>query len=273
MSLIKICGLRREIDIEYANALKPEFIGFVFAESVRKVSKSWASVLKSQLDPSIKSVGVFVNADLYEILDICQRGIIDMIQLHGDENRDYIRKLRTLTPNPIIKSLRLGASVQQNDIILCAAGFEDNSIETSFQCHSSLSPATADESTESVFPEYTPAMIASTDEQRKTGFQGRTPSVNASDLNLSDSHEADFLLFDTFHGRLRGGSGLSFDWSLIGSVDKPFFLAGGLKMDNITEAIHRLKPYAVDVSSGVETDGYKNFHKMSLLVDKVRSCR
>jgi len=215
LSLIKICGLRREIDIEYANELRPDFIGFVFAESARMVSKSHALILKSRLDPSIKSVGVFVNADLYEILDICQRGIIDMIQLHGDENRDYILKLRTLTSHPIIKSFHIEASVQQSGITRYAAESED--------CKA-----------------------------------------------RSGSHEADFLLFDTFHNRLRGGSGLSFDWSLIGDVDKPFFLAGGLNIDNITEAINIIKPYAVDVSSGVETDGYKDFHKMSLLVNKVR---
>lgn len=84
----KICGLSRLEDIDYANEFMPDYIGFVFAESKRKVSLSTALELKSRLKSDILSVGVFVNADLSAVNEAAHSGAIDMIQLHGDEDEN-----------------------------------------------------------------------------------------------------------------------------------------------------------------------------------------
>ena len=67
------------------------------------------------------------------------------------------------------------------------------------------------------------------------------------------------------------GSGNTFDWQLLKEIKKPFFLAGGLNNENIKEALRSVSPYAVDVSSGIETDGVKDFNKMNIFADIVRN--
>lgn len=100
---IKTCGLFREEDINYANELKPDYIGFVFAESKRKVRVEKAYNLKNKLDKEIKSVGVFVNDNLDFILNLIREKIIDIIQLHGNEDNDFLDNLKTKTNAKIIK--------------------------------------------------------------------------------------------------------------------------------------------------------------------------
>ncbi len=104
---VKICGLRRNEDIAYVNAYKPDFIGFVFAKSKRQVTAEQAMQLKAQLAPEIKAVGVFVNADVEFILQLVRAQTIDVIQLHGDEDAAYVTKLKALTDAPIIKAIRV----------------------------------------------------------------------------------------------------------------------------------------------------------------------
>ena len=81
----------------------------------------------------------------------------------------------------------------------------------------------------------------------------------------------DYLLLDTYTKGMYGGSGKTFDWNLIPTIGKPFFLAGGLKESNAGEAIAAASPYAVDVSSAVETDGYKDFEKVKRFIERVRA--
>ena len=94
MAKIKICGLKRLEDIEIVNKYKPDYIGFVFADSKRKVTSDLASKMKKNLDSSIKSVGVFVDEDIDVIIKLYDEGIIDIAQLHGLENEEYIKKLK-----------------------------------------------------------------------------------------------------------------------------------------------------------------------------------
>ena len=104
MTKIKLCGLSRLCDIEAANELKPDYIGFVFAsKSKRYVTSEKAAELKSRLLPEIQSVGVFVNEHPQEVAKLLQNGIIDIAQLHGDEDEDYITQLRRLIDKPIIR--------------------------------------------------------------------------------------------------------------------------------------------------------------------------
>ncbi len=196
---IKICGLTRLEDIEAANALLPDYIGFVFWErSKRNVSKEQAKELKSRLDSRIKAVGVFVDAEIDFIADLVSCGIIDVAQLHGSEDEDYISQLRG----------RIGGA----EII---KAFNINKIE-------------------------------SFDEAEKSS--------------------ADHIMIDS--GK---GSGIAFDWSKLERLKRPYFLAGGLSAENISEVLASIKPFAVDVSSGVETDGFKDRAKMKRFVESVRS--
>lgn len=106
---IKLCGMFRECDIDYANEAQPDYIGFVleFPKSHRSIDKTTAHRLRSRLSPEIKTVGVFVNSPETTCAEYANCGIIDLIQLHGGEDKDYIRRLRELTGAPIIKAVKV----------------------------------------------------------------------------------------------------------------------------------------------------------------------
>ena len=80
--------------------------------------------------------------------------------------------------------------------------------------------------------------------------------------------QADYLLFDA----PVAGSGRTFDWGQLDTTDlsQPFFIAGGLNEDNVEEAIQHFTPFAVDVSSGVETDGQKDHEKIRRFIERVK---
>ncbi|WP_413853781.1 phosphoribosylanthranilate isomerase [Candidatus Ruminimicrobium bovinum] len=107
MTKIKICGLFRECDIEYVNEAMPDYIGFVFAKSRRQVTKETAQKLKNKLNKEILSVGVFVNEDMNNIVEICNENIINFIQLHGDEDENYISDLKKVCSKKIIKAIKV----------------------------------------------------------------------------------------------------------------------------------------------------------------------
>jgi phosphoribosylanthranilate isomerase len=198
MAKIKICGLSRLCDIEAVNAARPDYAGFVFTESRRRVSPSQAAELKNALSPGILSVGVFADASEDDIFALARSGVIDVIQLHGSESERYISEIKSLCGKPVIKAVHM---------------------------------------------------------------------TQAGDAQRWEGSCADFLLLDS----KGGGTGKCFDWELIGKLQKPFFLAGGLDIGNIEAAIAKANPFAVDISSGVETDGLKDSAKIDALVRKVRS--
>ena len=95
-------------------------------------------------------------------------------------------------------------------------------------------------------------------------------SVAVGDELVVDPNQADYLLFDSLSPS-RGGSGKIFDWQMVSAYqEKPFFLAGGLGVENIEEALKVVRPYAVDASSSLETDGVKDPVKMQEFVAKIR---
>lgn len=204
MTKIKICGLSRPADIEMANEALPDFIGFVFAPSRRQVSETTAKHLKELLNPRIKAVGIFVNEDIDKILRLCRLGIIDIVQLHGDEAEDYVGNLRKETANPVIRAVRVR---------------------------------------------------------------------NTWDIIEAENKNCDYLLLDAYKDSQYGGGGETFDWSVIHQLEKPFFLAGGIHTGNVEAAIRSSNPYCIDVSSGVETGGFKDRNKVIDIVTKVRSVR
>lgn len=123
MARIKICGLTRPCDIEYANDLRPDFIGFVFASSKRQISPEAAASLKSGLNKEIKAVGVFVNEPIENIAALCSENVIDMIQLHGDEDAAYINALRAKISNPVIRAGRVQAPADVQAALACHADY------------------------------------------------------------------------------------------------------------------------------------------------------
>ncbi|MGB4407500.1 MAG: phosphoribosylanthranilate isomerase [Sphaerochaeta sp.] len=128
MTKIKLCGLKEERHILWANEARCDYIGFVFAPSRRQVSFEKAKELRMLLSPSILPVGVFVDAPIEEILSLCRSNIISLVQLHGSEEESYIQKLKKQCQLPIIKAidatdrtaLRLGLDSSADYVLLDA---------------------------------------------------------------------------------------------------------------------------------------------------------
>lgn len=102
---VKICGLKTVEEIEWANELKPDYVGFVFAPTRRQVSTETAALMRQKLDPGIPAVGVFVNEDEDRIVQLLTEGIIDIAQLHGDEDDDEIVRIRERAGKPVFKAV------------------------------------------------------------------------------------------------------------------------------------------------------------------------
>lgn len=192
---IKICGIKNMDEAKIINQAMPDFIGFVFAKSKREVSYENAHKIKMFLNPNIKTVGVFVDKTIDEILNY--KDIVDFAQLHGEYQEDDIQKLK----NENIKTIKV--------------------------------------------------------------IKAKNNDVNIQTL-------ADFALIDTFSEKLAGGTNKAFDWNIKINSNVPYFIAGGINENNIKEAIKKLNPYGVDISSGVEVNGFKTKEKVSNIIEIVR---
>ena len=197
MTKIKMCGLRRPEDIEFANRVKPDYIGYVFAEkSKRYIATEKAAELTKLLDGDIVPVGVFVDETMENIIAAVKMGVVKMVQLHGSESEDFVSELKS-RGIPVIKAFQVGA---------------------------------------------------------------------AEDIAAAERSCADMVLLDS--GK---GSGQTFDWSLVGSIKRPYLLAGGITAENAAQAIKQLRPFGVDASSCLETDGFKDIAKMKAFAQAVRA--
>ena len=196
MVKIKLCGLTRRCDIEWANELHPDYVGFVFAGSRRRVTDGQAAQLRKILREDIPAVGVFVDDPIDHVAALVRQGVIQLVQLHGAEDEAYIRELRQAVSVLVIQA-----------------------------------------------------------------FSVRSPE----DIQAAGRSSAEFVLLD----QGAGGTGQAFDWSLAAALDRPYFLAGGLHPGNAAAAAE-LRPYAVDVSSGIETEGVKDRQKMIEFVRRIR---
>ncbi|MGF7144650.1 phosphoribosylanthranilate isomerase [Anaerotaenia torta] len=253
MTKIKICGLSRPVDIMSVNEVLPDYVGFVFARSRRQISEETAGELRKLLHPAIKAVGVFVNEDPERIQRLCERNIIDLVQLHGEEGADYVSELRRKIDRRIIQAVRIGEVRVPESI---SEGVSKGILgERSEYPPKSLAEGKS-ESTARGEPE------SIVKEQAEGTFMGT--SEGAAEFF------GDYLLFDTYRKDQYGGSGKSFDWSMIPRTSRPYFLAGGIHSGNVEQAIRQCRPYCVDVSSGAETDGYKDAAKIREIVKKVR---
>lgn len=104
---VKFCGMRRRLDIEYANECRPDYAGFILSDGFRRsVDMGTFYELVTYLDKDIKRVGVFVNEPAENILRQCYNESLDVIQLHGGEDGEYIRRLRESFSGEIWKAVR-----------------------------------------------------------------------------------------------------------------------------------------------------------------------
>lgn len=110
MTKIKLCGLKRQCDIDFANRLMPDYIGFVFVKSSKRyISPSDAELLRKRLNCDIISVGVFADESVEHIKQLVDRGVIGAVQLHGSEDNKYISRLREYVECPVIQAFRIGS--------------------------------------------------------------------------------------------------------------------------------------------------------------------
>ena len=193
MTKVKICGLSTASAVDTACQAGADYIGFVFAESRRRVSLEQAQKLAA-LVPSttVRKVGVFVSPSLAELQEAISVANLDLVQIHGD----FDQELLTQIGRPVIRAYQVKGELK--------------------------------------------------------GF----------------NQQADYLLFDA----PLAGSGQTFDWESFdkNQIHQPFFIAGGLNAGNVREAIQYFAPYAVDVSSGVETDGQKDLEKITEFIERVK---
>ncbi len=198
MSKIKICGLFRACDIVYVNDAKPDYAGFImdFPKSHRSVNFETASALIARLDKDIKSVCVLVNQSIEYALKF--KNICNIIQLHGNEDNDYIAQLKEEMPQTEIwKAFKIRSQV---------------------------------------------------------------------DVEKARNSLADMVILDNGYG-----TGEVFDWKIISDFDREFILAGGINLGNVAEAIDKFNPYALDLSSSVESEKIKDFNKIKQMIEAVRS--
>ena len=254
---VKMCGISKVETIPAIVDAKPDYMGLVFAPSKRQVTVDQAKTLVDELhkqyanrynsdaeqysndvvqdgaviaavqeetatndaqegvlirtentsptlihQESIKTVGVFVNETIENLLKIAEEVKLDVIQLHGDEDESFIQTLKEQSNVEVWKAVQVRS---------------------------------------------------------------------AADAEKWIDSSADMLLFDAYHKDERGGTGEVFDWSSLDEFERPFMLAGGIDSTNVARAIRTVRPYGIDISSGIETDGVKDDEKIKAFTNIVRT--
>lgn len=219
---IKMCGISKVETILAIVDAKPDYMGLVFAPSKRQVTVDQAKILVSELHKQyanrynrdviqwsndvvqefIKTVGIFVNETLDNLVTIATEVNLDAVQLHGDEDEAFIQSLKERTNVEVWKAVQIRS---------------------------------------------------------------------AADAEAWIDSSADMLLFDAYHKDERGGMGEVFDWSSLDEFERPFMLAGGIDSTNVARAIRTVRPYGIDISSGIETDGVKDDEKIKAFTNIVRT--
>ena len=224
---VKMCGISKVETIPAIVDAKPDYMGLVFAPSKRQVTVEQAKTLVEELykqnvvgnnseaeqtepvtsldtasSETIKTVGVFVNETIENLLKIAEEVKLDVIQLHGDEDESFIQILKEQSNVEVWKAVQVRS---------------------------------------------------------------------AADAEKWIDSSADMLLFDAYHKDERGGTGEVFDWSALDEFERPFMLAGGIDSTNVARAIRTVRPYGIDISSGIETEGVKDNEKMKAFTNIVRT--
>ena len=215
---VKMCGISKVETIPAIVDAKPDYMGLVFAPSKRQVTVDQAKILVEELhrgyakkygsdtehdkNGTIKTVGVFVNETVENLVTIANEANLDAVQLHGDEDEAFIQSLKERTNVEVWKAIQIRS---------------------------------------------------------------------AADAEAWIDSSADMLLFDAYHKDERGGTGDVFDWSCLDTFERPFMLAGGIDSTNVARAIRTVRPYGIDISSGIETNGVKDDEKITAFTKIVNS--
>ena len=215
---VKMCGISKVETIPAVVEAKPDYMGLVFAPSKRQVTVDQAKILVEELhrgyakkygsdtehdkNDTIKTVGVFVNETVDNLVTIANEANLDAVQLHGDEDETFIQSLKERTNVEVWKAVQIRS---------------------------------------------------------------------AADAEAWIDSSADMLLFDAYHKDERGGTGEVFDWSSLDAFERPFMLAGGIDSTNVARAIRTVRPYGIDISSGIETNGVKDDKKITAFTKIVKS--
>lgn len=208
---VKMCGISKVETIPAVVEAKPDYMGLVFAPSKRQVTVEQAKILIEELHKQcinhydtkvVKTVGVFVNETLDNLVRIADTANLDAVQLHGDEDEAFIQSLKERTNVEVWKAVQIRS---------------------------------------------------------------------AADVEKWIDSSADILLFDAYHKDERGGTGEVFDWSSLDAFERPFMLAGGIDSTNVARAIRTVRPYGIDISSGIETNGVKDDEKITAFTKIVKS--
>ena len=208
---VKMCGISKVETIPAIVDAKPDYMGLVFAPSKRQVTVEQAKILIEELHKQcinhydikvVKTVGVFVNETLDNLVRIADTANLNAVQLHGDEDEAFIQSLKERTNVEVWKAIQI-----------------------------------------------------------------RT----AADTEKWIDSSAEMLLFDAYHKDERGGTGEVFDWSSLDAFERPFMLAGGIDSTNVARAIRTVRPYGIDISSGIETNGMKDDKKITAFTKIVKS--
>ena len=215
---VKMCGISKVETIPAVVEAKPDYMGLVFAPSKRQVTVDQAKILVEELhrgyakkygsdtehdkNDTIKTVGVFVNETVDNLVTIANEANLDAVQLHGDEDETFIQSLKERTNVEVWKAVQIRS---------------------------------------------------------------------AADAEAWIDSSADMLLFDAYHKDERGGTGEVFDWSSLDAFERPFMLAGGIDSTNVARAIRTVRPYGIDTSSGIETNGVKDDEKITAFTKIVKS--
>ena len=215
---VKMCGISKVETIPAVVEAKPDYMGLVFAPSKRQVTVDQAKTLVEELhrgyaqkygsdtehdkNDTIKTVGVFVNETVDNLVTIANEANLDAVQLHGDEDEAFIQSLKERTNVDVWKAVQIRS---------------------------------------------------------------------AADAEAWIDSSADMLLFDAYHKDERGGTGEVFDWSCLDAFERPFMLAGGIDCTNVARAIRTVRPYGIDISSGIETNGVKDDEKITAFTKIVKS--
>ena len=215
---VKMCGISKVETIPAVVEAKPNYMGLVFAPSKRQVTVDQAKTLVEELhkgcakkygsdtepdkNDTIKTVGVFVNETVDNLVTIANEVNLDAVQLHGDEDETFIQSLKERTNVEVWKAVQIRS---------------------------------------------------------------------AADVEEWIDSSADMILFDAYHKDERGGTGEVFDWSSLDEFERPFMLAGGIDSTNVARAIRTVRPYGLDTSSGIETNGVKDDEKITAFTKIVKS--
>ena len=215
---VKMCGISQIETIPAVVEAKPDYMGLVFAPSKRQVTvaqaktlveeqhkgyaKKYGSHTEQDKDDTIKTVGVFVNETVDNLVTIADEVNLDAVQLHGDEDEAFIQSLKERTNVEVWKAVQIRS---------------------------------------------------------------------AADAEAWIDSSADMLLFDAYHKDERGGFGEVFEWFCLDAFERPFMLAGGIDCTNVARAIRTVRPYGIDISSGIETNGVKDDEKITAFTKIVKS--